>query len=376
MRSASWHWVGSMALSALQEDLVGMVDSLATAAQPTQVAPQDPSWERVSRGETISAMRPRDGGAEVMVLTAPVPGDPPGTLRYAGAPLPEAPILVARSAGARLSLFLNGRRVLTTRDSLGPDTLPRETLVALSAAPQGLALGGMDGALVALDHPVGLPPSVAVMVAPGTTPGPPLPLSLLLVVGLLFLFAAVVGWIQLGAARTRDDGGRKRSIVLVSLVPVLTALSFLAQSDRLFQDAARSGVQRDLTRALAVSDARGVADSPEGIRALTGFQATRVRDGQVEETTLQDPLGAVAALPAPPPSFTSSGALTTSEGPSVYVALRLSGGAFVVASTRRPDERIRTFRRTLVTVAGVLGAWLLVMGWMAGVGKAARREPA
>lgn len=374
MRSASWRWVGTMALNALQEDLVGMVDSLAAAAQPTQVDPQDPAWERVSRGETVSAMRPRESGAEVIVLTAAAPGDPPGSLRYAGAPLTEAPLAVARSAGSRLSLYLNGGRVLTTRDSLGPDTLSRETLVALSAAAHGLDLSGTDGALVALDHPVGLPSSVAVMVAPTTPPAPPVPLPLMLVAGLLFLFAAVAGWIQLGAAGTADGAGRRGSILLVSLVPVLTALGFLVQSDRLFQDAARSGTTRDLTRALAVASARGVAHSPELIRELTGFQATRVRGGQVEETTLDEPLDALASLPAPPPSFTSAGTLATSEGPSLYVALRLPGRGLVVVSALTPDGRVRAFRRALLMVAGGLGAWLLVAGWMAGVGTAPAKD--
>lgn len=372
--SASWSWVGTMALNAFQEDLVGMVDSLATAAQPTQVDPRDAAWERVSRGDTVSAMRPRASGAEVMVLRAAEPGDPPGSLRYAGAPLPDAPLVVARAAGSRLSLYLNGRRVLTTRDSLGPDTIPRETLVALSAATEGLDLDDVDGALVALDRPVGLPPSVAVMVAPMTSPSPPIPLSLLLVVGLLFLFAAVAGWIQFGAGQTGTDSGRRRSLVLVSLVPVLTALGFLVQSDRLFQEAARSGLARNLTRALAASSARGVVGSPKDLHELTGFQATRVRNGQVEETTLSEPLGALAALPAPPPSFTSAGTLTTSDGPSVYAALRLSTGGFVVASAPRPADRIRAFRRTLLLVAGVLGAWLLVVGWMAGVGAGAPED--
>lgn len=373
--SASWNWVGTVALNALQEDLVGMVDSLTTAAQPTQVDPRDPAWERVGGGETVSAMRPRDSGAEVMVLTPPAPGDPEGTLRYAGAPLPEAPLVVARAAGSRLSLYLNGRRVLTTGDSLGPDTLPRQTLVSLSAASEGLTLSGMAGALVALDRPVGLPPAVAVMVAPLAPAGPALPPPLLLVTGLLFLFAAAAGWIQLGAAQSEEGARRGRSMVLVSLVPVLTAVGFLVQTDRLFQEGARSASARNLTRALAVSSARGVVGSPERVRELTGFQATRVRDGRVEETTLSEPLAALAALPAPPPSFTSAGTLTTSEGPSLYVALRLPGGGFVVTTTRRPDDRIGAFRRTLLTIGGILGGWLLLAGWMVGVGTGVPAEP-
>jgi hypothetical protein len=370
LRTASWSWVGTMALNAFQEDLVGTVSSLAAAGRPTPVDPDDPAWDRVSRGDTVSALRPRGSGAEVMVLTGPRPGDPPGSLRYAGAPLPDGPLAVARAAGSRLSLYLNGRRALATPDSLGPDTLPRQTLIALSAATRGLAVSGGDGgALVALDHPVGLPPSVAVMVGPTTRPGPPIPLPLLLVAALLFLFACAAGWIQLGATH-EEDGGRRLSMVVVSLVPVLTALGFLVQTDRLFHEEVRTSAARNLTRALAVSGERGIVGSPNRIHELTGFQATRVRDGLVEETTLGEPLTALATLPSPPPSFTSSGTVATSEGPSAYAALRLAGGGFVVASARRSDDRIQAFRRTLFTVACVLVAWLLVIGWMAGVGAA------
>jgi len=368
LRTASSAWVGTVALNALQEDLVVAVDSLAAAALPTPVAPEDPAWARGSGGDTVSALRPRGSGAEVMVLTAPRPGDPPGSLRFAGAPLPVAPLTIAQVTASRLTLYLNGRRALATPDPIGPDTLPRETLLALSAAPGGLAMaGGNGGALVALDRPPGLPPSVAVMVEPVSPSGPSLPLPLLLVVGLLFVFACLAGWIQLGGdAEVGRD--RRRSVLVVAAVPILAAFGFLVQADRSFEAAARTGATRDLARALAVARVRNVADSAALVHELTGFHATRIRDGHVEETTLAGPPEALATLPSPPPSFTSSGTLATPDGTSFYAALRLQGGGFVVVSARRPDDRIDAFRKALLVVAGVLGAWLAVGGWMAGVG--------
>lgn len=368
LRTASWSWLGTVALNALQEDLADAVDSLAAAALPTPVNPDDPARERVSHGDTVSGLRPRGSGAEVMVLAGPRPGDPPGSLRYASAPLPAAPLAVAQAAASRLTVYLNGRRVLATRDSLGPDTLPRQTLLALSAAPGGLALTGeRGGAMVALDHPPGLPPSVVVMVGPIHLPGPALPLSLLLVTGLLFLFAGLVGWIPFRAPKEGAEG-RRWSMLVVTLVPVLTALGFLVQTDRLFHDAARTEATNDLTRTLAVASARKVGGSPARIRELTGFHATRVREGQIEETTLPARPAELAALSPPSPSFTSSGAVDTPEGPSFFVAHQIEEGAFVVVSARRADHRTRAFRRTMLTVAGGLVAWLLIAGWMAGVG--------
>ncbi|HKJ03317.1 MAG TPA: hypothetical protein VJ997_12710 [Longimicrobiales bacterium] len=373
-RTAAWTWVGTTALNAFQADLVATVASLTAAAEPTQVDPDDAAWDRVSRGDTVSALRPRGSGAEVMVLMPPRPGDPPGSLRYAGAPLPTAPLTAATAAGSRLSLYLNGRRALSTRDSLGPDTLPRQTLLALSAASGGLAVSGNGaGALVALDHAVGLPPSVAVMVGPVVPPAPAPPRSLVLATALLLLFALVVGWIQLGAD-VEGSARRRVSLPVVSLLPVFTALGFLVQSDRMFHEAVRAGTTQNLTRALAVSSARGVAGSPDRVHELTGFQATRVRAGSVEESTLEEPLAPLAGLPAPPPSFTSSGTVTTAEGPSLYAALRLPGDDVIVASARLPDARTQAFRRTLFMVAAALGAWLLVAGWMAGIGATPARE--
>lgn len=368
VRVASWAWVGTTALNAFQEDLVGAVDSLAAVAQPTPVNPEDPAWGRVADGRVVSALRPVAGGAEVIVLTGHREGDPEGSLRYAGAPIPLSPAQVAAAAGARLSLYLNGRRAQATSDSLGPDSLPRQTLVALSDASGTLTLLGPErGALVALDPRPGLPPSVAVMVGPAAPPVPAVPTALLLVAGLLFLFSCLAGWIQLGAP-DRAPREKRLSILVVSLVPVLTAVGFLVQADRLFQETARTAATRDLARALAVSRVRGVTQSPAGVHDLTGFDATLVRGAEVQETTLGPPVEALAALPAPPSSFSSSGSVVTAKGPSHYVALRLSGGALIVATTPRAHGRITALRRTLLLSGGLMAAWLLVVGWMLGLG--------
>lgn len=358
--------VGTMALNALQDDLARSVDSLTAAAQPTAVDTDDPAWVRVAAGDTVTGLRPRSSGVEVMVLLPGEIGDPPATLRYAGAPLPPAPLTVARAAGSRLSLYVNGRRVLATEDPPGPDTLPHETLVALAVSPRGLAWDGQAGvALTALDHPVGLPPSITVLVAPSTRPDAALPRWLLLVTGLLFLFAGLAGWIQLGATAEGHRG--RASLLVVSLVPVLTALGFLAQTDHLFQRASHTASSRSLARGLAVASALGRSESVADVRSLTGFHATRVRDGEVQQTSLGEPVAGLAALPPPPPSFTTAGAVVTSEGPSEYVALRLRGGDVMVTSMRRADARTAAFRRRLTVIAAVLGAWLLAIGWIAGL---------
>ena len=366
LRSASAAWVGTVSLNVLQEDLARSVDSLSAVATPTPVAADDPALERVSRGDRVTGFRNRGSSVEVMVLLPPAPGDPPGTLRYAGGAIPPGPLAVARTAGSRLSLYVNGRRALATPDSLGADSLPRGTLLALSATPGGLALeGGEGGALVALDHPAGLPPSVAVMVAPARPSGPPHPRPILLLVGLVFAFVSVAGWIQLGAP-AEGRAPRRRSFVLLAILPVATAVGFLVEGEQRFREEVVDASYRDLTRGLAVADARGDLPSPARVRSLTGFEATRVTAGGVEGSTLPGPWDALAALPPPPPSFTSSGAVATGAGPALYVARRLAEGGFLVATAPRPDARLDALRRTLLLVGAALGVWLLVAGWMLG----------
>jgi len=207
----------------------------------------------------------------------------------------------------------------------------------------------------------------AVVVAPSEPPGEPVPLPLLLVTGLVLLFASLAGWIQL-AGEPRE--GRMLSILLLSALPAVTAWAFLVQADRLYRKAADKSELRDLTRALAVASLRHVAGEPEAVHRLTGFHAWLVRDGAVAATSLEGPADAVAALPAPPPSFTATVPVATPEGDASYVALLLPEGGFTVTAVVPSPERTGRFSRNAAWAAAALAAWLLLAGAVTATAKA------
>ncbi|NJD18608.1 MAG: hypothetical protein FIA95_04905 [Gemmatimonadetes bacterium] len=260
---------------------------------------------------------------------------------------PPSTAQVARAAGYRAALYVSGRLVASTDPPPAPP--------------------GVDGSILVPAAGTGAAATHAVIVAPQEPAGRSLPLPLLLVTGLLFLFASLAGWIQLAA---RPAGGRALSVLLLSALPALTAWGFLVQADRLHREAAEAAARRDLTRALAVARLRGVAGEPREVHRLTGYHAWRVRAGAVEAASLEGPAGAVAALPAPPPSFTSTGSLETPEGEAPYVALRLPGGGFTVAAEVPPSRRGERFSRNAARAALALAAWLLLAGAAAAAGKA------
>jgi hypothetical protein len=254
---------------------------------------------------------------------------------------------VGRVTGYRTALYLGGRSTVSTDPAPPPE--------------------GVDGALLVSGESTGDSTSAyAVVVAPSEPPGPPLPLPLLLVTGLLLLFASLAGWIQL-AGEPRE--GRILSILLLSALPALTAWGFLIQADRLYREAADEAERRDLARALAVARLRDVAGEPAAVHRLTGFRAWRVRGGAVAAASVDGPADAVAALPVPPPSFTSTGTVATPEGDASYVALRLPDGGFTVAAVVPSPERTGRFSNNAAWAAAALAAWLLLAGAVTAAGK-------
>jgi hypothetical protein len=185
---------------------------------------------------------------------------------------------------------------------------------------------------------------------------------LLLVVGLLLLFAVSAGWILLTGRPQPGAAGSGVSMVLLSIVPALTAGAFLVQADRLFGERTRQADTRALTRGLSVSSELGVLSSPETVRRLTGYDAALVRGGEVIASTFGEPAPAVGALPAPPASFTSGGSVRTPAGPSSYLALRVDGQSFLVATVPEPHERLDRLGARLHAIGALLVGWLLLVG--------------
>ncbi len=289
-----------------------------------------------------------------------------------------APARAGRSAGYRTALYLDGRRRAGTDPSPGPEVLPPE--VASALRPGASLRVGPDpaqGVWVAAEPEEGLPERVALAV-PGTAVPTLLAGPVILVMGLLLLFGALTGWIQLAR---RDHGPRLAlgGAVGPALVPALATVVFLIHVDRSFQDAARTMASQELNRGLAVAASVSRVGDPGSVRELTGFHAARVRNGRTEASSFPGSVETLAALPVPPPSFTASGAVDTAEGPSVYVALRLEEGAFLVTTSVLPEGRIAELRNRLLLLGMVLAGWWVVASagaWLLGLsGGSGPRDP-
>jgi hypothetical protein len=268
---------------------------------------------------------------------------------------PEAPLRVGRSTGYRVALYRDGRRWTATEPAPGPGAIPEA--VAARLEPGAVVPAEGTGVWVAARRgaaPVGW----TALAARGTPADPLVAPAVGVVMFLLLLFGALTAWIQLARrglhARTLALGG----VVGPALVPGLATLVFLIHVDRAFTEAAPAAVARDVGRAVAVAAAVGIEEDPETVRAVTGVHATRARDGRVVSTTLPGDAAAVAALPTPPASFTSSGRVVTAGGPAAWVALRLDEGEFLAATELLPEQPVARLRRRVF----ILG-FLLALGW-------------
>ncbi len=366
LRRASQARAGRMALTALEQDLEAAVADLTSRAEPIPTPDStDLLVASALAGDTANVLVPGPEGMEVRVAVPAAPDDATGTVRAASAPLPSSTAQVGRATGYRTALYLSGQRWDATDPPPGPPQLDAGLLGALAGSPGGVPFADAEaeGMLLSLTGRAGTAPAFAVLIAAPRPGGTALPPPLLLVMGLLLVFASLAGWIQLtGDAR----GGRPLSLLLLSLVPTLTALGFMVHADRLYRDAATDANRRDLTRALAVARVRDVAQEPSAIHGLTGFHAYRVLKGRVVAASLDGPTEAVAALPAPPPSFTSAGSVLTPEGEAAYVALRLSDGGFIVAAVVPTEERMAAFGRISAWAGSVLCGWLLLVAAILG----------
>lgn len=356
-----------MVLAALEQDLGAAVTELAAEASPYAGAdPSIPAIQRAMAGDTVAGLTSTETGAELAVML----GDPGATdttplpVRYAVAPMePTAATQVSRSTGYRASLYLNGRLWGGTEPPPGPQTLDEALLIELSASRGGIRMPDSDAVLQATAPDAGTRPALVALVAPRRPAAPAVEGRILLVLGLLILFSALAGWIQLArrpTPQTRRPG--PWSMVTLAMVPALTATLFLVHLTRTFETTAAEVTAQDLTRGLAVAGAREITASSESVRLITGFHATIVGSGGILGSTFASDPTEVGGLPAPPRSFTISGRVRTPEGPSIYVALRTGRDTVIVATTLLPAARVDAFRTICLRTGIGLLAWLLLAG--------------
>ncbi|MEE2898230.1 MAG: hypothetical protein VX815_07150 [Gemmatimonadota bacterium] len=360
--------IARLTLGTLDQDLGAAVDSLLASAE---LLPNPDTTVAAIRlalaGDTVSALDPTASGVEVMVL---FPDTSPGALRFAQGMLqPGAAMLVGRIARARVGLYLNGQPWSVSDPPPSAASIDRATLVAASGAPGGVRSDA--GTVVAMDPRAGLQAAIVALVEPEAAVEHAVPLGVRLVIGLLLLFSAVAAWILL--TRTRGSAGNgsepreperaratsRAALVLLACVPLLTFLGLLVHIERTFADAARDATTRDVSRAVAVIGTLGLAGSPTAVHALSGLHAARIQGGVVTSSTLSDGYAGLEAVPAPPPSFTTSGVVETETGTSHYVARRLDRQSFSVVLAPVPLAQIGALRERLMMIGGGLMAWMI-----------------
>lgn len=360
--------VADMVLKVVDQELARTAEALLPAAAPVPEAdPADPSVVRAMAGDTLTGYRPGASGLEVVVVLG---GSDGGPVRMAAGPVDPAHLhRLSGSTGYALASYVRGVRWAAAPEGTGPETLDERLLSRAGERQTGVQAPGGSGWVHA--HPgTGTPPALVALVAPPAPLQPAVERPVLLVVGLLLLFAVLAGWIQLvGPSPGGHTAPSRASVGLLALLPGLVVLGLASHLDREFLRMDARATSRDLTRALSVAALRGAATNPEAVRNLTGFHAARIRSGVLLASTWpHGDVSRLAALPAPPPSFTATGSTETPDGEARYVALRLREGGFVVAAAPTPDPRYLDFHRRVRGVLWTLGGWFLfalTAAWMA-----------
>ena len=351
--------IARVALGTLERDLGAAVDSLLGSADPlpnpdTTIA----AIRAAMAGDTVSALEPTASGVEVMVLFP----DAEGVIWFAnGVLVPGAATLVGGATGARVGLYLNGGLWNATDPPPSVDVIDRETLLAASRTPGGVM--SEAGSVVAMDPRSGLPAAISALVQTDNQSEQAIPPVVRLVIGLLLLFSALAAWILFAkqSGSGSDLASSRAALALLACVPLFTLLGLLVHVQRTFDVAAREHVSRDLAQTLTVIGALGIEESPSATRALSGFHAFRIQGGVVTASTLAGDSGTLGAVPAPPPSFTTSGIVQTDAGSSHYVAKRIDRESFMVLVAPVPSVRIAALRERLILISGVLVGWLLLV---------------
>jgi len=330
----------------------------AEAVQPTR--PYAPPVEAALRGDTVLALSSSDESLELTVAYGE--GD---MVRIATGPFrPRVLELLPSIAGYRMALYLRGTRTVTTEPPFSPAVLHPEVLLALAREAEGMALelDGVTGALRAFQPIPGRPSDVAVLAMAEdetdlTAGAMTAPVTVLIVVLLLSGFAA---WTTHHPRRpiVHGTGALEHSALqwsLVVLVPVLAGAAIVLSLDRDYRQSAALSMRDQLSRAIILVKQVDRISSASAAAAITGFDAARLRAGDVEATTKDeaDLIDALGELRPPPPNFTSSGVMDVADGTRFYSAARTPDGATLVLIGPSMIRRLGNVRRSL-GLAGLL----------------------
>ena len=344
--------IAASATDLIQQEMGTARDALleeAEAVQPTR--PYAPAVEAALRGDTVLALGSSEESLELTVAYGEGP-----LVRVATGPFrPTVLELLPSIAGYRLALYLRGRRTVPT---FSPEVLHPEVLLALARQAEGMALE-LDGVAVALrafQTIPGRPSDVAVLAAAEDdtsieAAGMTAPVTVLMVVLLLSGFAAWTTYNprrpSVSVAEPVEQSTLQWSLVV--LVPVIAGVAIVLSLDRDYRQSAAASMQDQLNRAIILVKQVDRISSVSAARAITGFDAARLRASEVEAATRDDVelISALEELRPPPPSFTSSGVTDVDGDTRFYSAARTPGGATLVLIGPTMTRRLRDVRRSL-----------------------------
>ena len=344
--------IAASATDLIQQEMGTARDALleeAEAVQPTRHCA--PAVEAALRGDTVLALGSSEESLELTVAYGEGP-----LVRVATGPFrPTVLELLPSIAGYRLALYLRGRGTVPT---FSPEVLHPEVLLALARQAEGMALE-LDGVAVALrafQTIPGRPSDVAVLAAAEDdtsieAAGMTAPVTVLMVILLLSGFAAWTTYNprrpSVSVAEPVEQSTLQWSLVV--LVPVIAGVAIVLSLDRDYRQSAAASMQDQLNRAIILVKQVDRISSVSAARAITGFDAARLRASEVEAATRDDVelISALEELRPPPPSFTSSGVTDVDGDTRFYSAARTPGGATLVLIGPTMTRRLRDVRRSL-----------------------------
>lgn len=139
------------------------------------------------------------------------------------------------------------------------------------------------------------------------------------------------------------------------LVPVLAGAAILMSFDRDYRQSATLSTRGQLSRAIILIRQVDRMGSVTGARAVTGFDAARIKGGAVEAATRDeaDLIEVLGTLGPPSPNFTSSGVLALEDGNRFYSAARTPDGATMILIGPDSDKQLGEVRKRM-GLAGIL----------------------
>jgi hypothetical protein len=364
--------MGGAAARMFRQDMAELAQALAEDAGP--IANPDlesPAIQAALRGDTVAALGSAGETLQLTVIIAdeiepPRTGHPLGSARIRSDAIPFQPSFLQtleRNTGYRSAVYFRGKRTAVSRDGFGPETLSESQLARLGSEPEGSSIRWAEGegVLVAVTGAPEAAATVAVLVAPsGTAEFTWGNRALIATQVATLIVVLLVGWLILGrgpceavSAWPPARGGLIASVIL-ALILLGWVWTVLAQMESTTREDVQELTSRELVRALSVAKADPARFSVTFTNEAWGFDATRVRDGQVEASSVETEADGLLLLPTPPPSFPISGEVSLGQEDHLYAGAGLSDGSVLFVTLPTSGEALGNLR-FLLLVLGLAG---------------------